>query len=219
MKQYFSILSNSPLFADISESDIESICRNLGAKVYTYPKNAVLWRAGEKVYTLGFVLQGAVCVASRNFLGCKNILRTVPPGEYFGESHSICDEKLFFDVESVENETVVIFFRSEKILNFNTPPHIGMQIRKNFIYILAQKAASLNSKVYLLSCRSIRDKVLSYLSFEAHNQSSNIISIPFNRQEMADYLSVDRVALSKELAKLKQEKKIDYYKTEFKLIK
>ncbi len=219
MKEYVHKLSASPLFENIDEADITDICHNLGAKVYTYSKNALLWRAGEKVETLGFVLHGAVCVASRNFLGAKNILRTVPPGEYFGESHSLCDEKLFFDVESVENDTVVIFFRSEKILNFTEPSHIGMQIRKNFINILTLKATSLNSKVYLLSCRSIRDKVLSYLSFEAHKQGSDTITLPFNRQEMADYLSVDRVALSKELAKLKHEKKIEYYKTDFTLLR
>lgn len=199
-------LAQTRLFWGVSPAEIRKILSCLGAEQKTYPKGAFIYHAGDLVSSLGLVLSGRVQIEFDDPWGNKSMLDSVGPGQVFAETYaSIPEEPLMVSVTAAQ-ESDILFLNVSRLLCTcpETCAHHAALIR-NLLAISARKNISLSRRIFHTSSKSIRGRLISYLSFEAMRHKSNSFTIPFNRQQLADYLRIDRSALSAELGKMRRE--------------
>lgn len=199
-------LSKTMLFQGISAQEIHLMLNCLGAQRRQYAKGTVICRAGSPVHSMGLVLSGCVQIENNDPWGNTSVLGLVHSGQVFAETYAgIPDEPMLVDVIAAERSDI-LFLNMSRLLH--TCPeacaHHGQLIR-NLLAISAQKNLSLSRRIFHTSSKSIRGRLLSYLSFESVQQGTQEFDIPFSRQQLADYLSVDRSALSNELSKMQRD--------------
>ena len=219
MEKYFEILKRCALFAGIEEKELFSLLSCLGAKTVQFEKNHTVFRCGEAISSFGIVLSGQVQIYQDDYFGNRSILGNAEPGSLFGESFAFAEIKELpvSVVTATESEIMFIDCGSLSSPCVNACSFHSRLIR-NLMNIIARKNVTLTQKIEFTSKRTIRDKLLSYLSSEAQKAKSNSFSIPYNRQELADYLSVDRSAMSAELGKLRDEGVLSFRKSQFELM-
>ena len=209
-------LTKTPLFQGIAPKELEQMLGCLGASARQYGKGQTIYHVGENVEQMGVVVTGSVHVVQDDVWGNRSILAQVGPGQVFAETYaSLPGEVLNVGVEAVE-ETQVLFLDVGRVLQVcpgGCPFH--SRLLRNLLQVMALKNLNLTRKISHITPRSIRERMLAYLSNEAVRQGTMDFRIPFNRQQLADYLSVDRSALSAELSKMKREGLLDYQKNHF----
>lgn len=211
-----SSLIKSALFQGITGPELQPLLSCLKADRRSYQKNATIYQIGDQVTSLGLILSGSVHIETDDAWGNKSILDSIKPGQVFAETYAcIPGEPLMVNVTAAEN-TEILFINIEKLLK-TCPTACAFHSRliRNLLYVTAQKNLNLTHKIFHTAPKSIRGKLLSYLSFQAVKQARHSFEIPFNRQQLADYLRVDRSAMSNELSKMRQEGLIDYEKNRF----
>lgn len=218
MKQYLPILSKTSLFAGLSEEELLSVLDCLQGRVAKYAKGAMILRTGDLVYELGIVLSGKIHIVQKDFWNNANLLTELQSGQLFAEAYA-CLATTRLGVSAVALErTAVLWINVQRMMTMcNSACEFHTRLIRNLLWDLAEKNLLLTSKIEHTSKRSIREKLLSYLSEQARKAHSPEFTIPFNRQQLADYLSVDRSALSNELSKLRREGIIAFEKNKFKL--
>ncbi|MBQ9068374.1 MAG: Crp/Fnr family transcriptional regulator [Eggerthellaceae bacterium] len=187
--------------------------------VRTFRKGSYLLRQGDAVSSLGMVLSGSVLIRSEDYWGNGNILARSGPGSLFAEAFA-CMPNAMSTVDVVAGEkTEAIFMDVARIIS-TCPSACAHHTRliRNLTSVLAQRNYALTQKMGHLTKRTTREKVLSYLSSRSQDVGSSRFTIPFDRQQLADYLSVDRSALSSCLGALKREGIIDFRKNSFELM-
>ena len=211
-----SLILQSPLFYGINEEDLSHLLPCLKAFTKTYSKNEIIFLAGSTIHHTCVVLQGGVQIVYEDILGNRTIFSRVTNGELFGETFSFFEsEPIPISVISDDN-TLVLFLDCRQILTTcSSTCKFHHQLIENMLRIFARKNIFLNKKIRYLSKRTTREKLLSYLSDEATASGKGIFSIPFSRQELADFLCVERSAMSTELNKLKKEGILDFHKNQF----
>ena len=218
MKKYVPLLEKTKLFSGVGEEDILSMLSCLNASVREYGKGQVAFRQGETLRELMILAEGRLHIQREDYWGNLNLLNEICPGEMFGEAYIVPNSgPLLNDVVAAE-DSAALFFDMDRILTVcpsACPFHT--RIVKNVFYTISDKNRRLVQKLSYMAQRSTREKLLSYLSDEAKRQSSSFFTIPFNRQQLADFLSVDRSAMSNELGKLRNEGLLDFHKNEFTL--
>ena len=209
-------LTKTPLFQGIAPKELEQMLECLGASARQYGKGQTIYHVGENVEQMGVVVTGSVHVVQDDVWGNRSIWAQVGPGQVFAETYaSLPGEVLNVGVEAVE-ETQVLFLDVGRVLQVcpgGCPFH--SRLLRNLLQVMALKNLNLTRKISHITPRSIRERTLAYLSNEAVRQGTMDFRIPFNRQQLADYLSVDRSALSAELSKMKREGLLDYQKNHF----
>ncbi len=216
MKNYFPILCSAHLFSGISEYEIDSILTCLAPKKADFPKDAFLLRAGETTDSIGLVLAGSVLIIQEDIWGNRNILSKAVPGQTFATAYA-CASGFALNVDvAAETPTTVLFLSVKRILNVcpSACTHHNRIIR-NLIDELAEKNLNLGKKLTDISQRTTQAKLMSYLSAEAHRCGKCEFDIPFSRQQLADYLAVDRCGMSRELTKMKRNGLLDFRKNHF----
>jgi len=218
MEKFLKILKKVPLFYGIQEQEIFDMLSCLGAQIKTYNKGETIFRAGENVSTVGIVLSGSVQIILEDVLGNRNIISAAYPGELFVEAFS-CSETDKLPASVIVPETSEIMFINYKriIQTCSSACRFHAKMIANMLKDIAEKNVMLNQKIECMSKRTTRDKLLAYLSAQAQKAGSVRFTIPFNRQELADYLCVDRSAMSNELSKLKEEGIVDFERSHFKI--
>lgn len=207
-----SILAETELFAGIPLEEIPDILNRVDAVVKEYPKESVILHAGDSTRNLGVVLSGSVRMEENDIWGRRNIIGSAGARETFAETYACAGkESLMVDVIS-SRQSRILFFPVNRILDV-----ADSRLTFNLIQVLAGKNLHLTRKIRLITPKSLRERILAYLSLEARRQGGDSIELPFNRQQMADYLNADRSALSGELSRMKQEGLIDYRKNRFTL--
>lgn len=218
MKEIYKIVKENILFNGISEDEFISLTDCIEGKVGNYEKGQEIIDIEENIDFLGLIIRGKVQIIKEDYAGNNNIIAEIGIKEMFGETFGILkDTKSTVRVIAIE-KSEILFLSCEKIFEFcseNCSFH--NKIIKNLVIILAKKNIILNKKVQILSERSMREKILAFLNEQKKDMNNKII-ISYNRQEMADYLCVDRSALSKELSKMKKDKIIDYNKNIFEIL-
>lgn len=216
MENYLFILKGCPFFSGMTDGEILSILHCMNARVIQTERNSYIFRSGESTETMGLVLSGSVLVIQEDLWGHRNILAKVLPGDFFGESYAATPGSVL-NVSVVANEDAEIL-----LLNVNhlltTCQHAcahHSRLIRNLVSVLAGKVLQWDSKITHISKRSTREKLLSYLSAESIKQGKLSFDIPYDRQQLADYLSVERAAMSAELSKLKKEGILDTNKNHF----
>lgn len=208
MKKLMDAMRVSVLFEGIKETELESLVENGGVRVQAFQKDQFLIHQGDKAKGVGLVLEGRLHILREDFLGNREILAEVTAGDIFDEVYAILQGEPQSVAVAAASDGQVAFFSTERLLE-------NREVMDNMIKVLARKNLFLTRKMSHLSRKTIREKLISYLSEEGSRQGSADIHIPFNRQQLADYLSVERSALSRELSKMKDEEMIWFYKDHF----
>lgn len=218
MKDYLPTIGRSPLFKGILGTEIEAMLSCLNAQIRTFEKGSYLFRVGETTTTMGMVLEGSVRLEKEDYWGNRSILAQIGPGQLFAEVYA-CEPELPFDINAVAGKDSVVLLMDVRRVTTMCTSACGFHTRlvRNLLASVAKRAHALTRKIEHTSKRSTREKLLSYLSDQADSARSNTFSIPFNRQELADYLSVDRSAMSAELSKMRKEGIVDFDKNRFTL--
>ena len=191
----------------------------LAARVVEYKKDNYIYMSGSTMSEIGIVLSGSVIIIKEDYWGNRTIISRMSASDMFAESFAFtAGEKLSISVVAAENAEI-LFIDCKNIINIETSP-FGFHtiLINNMVRILAGKNVMLMQKIDHLSCRSTRDKLLSYLSAQALEQKCKAFTIPYNRQELADYLCIDRSAMSSELGKLRDEGILTFHKNSFELL-
>ena len=219
MKEYIEILKRTKLFSGVGEEDISSLLSCLGARLRSYKKGEYILREGEHISDIFILVEGKLHIQRDDYWGNRSILSVISVGEMFGEGYAAPESgALLNDVVAVE-DSVVIFFDVRRILTTcSSACRFHNMIVQNMFFAISDKNRKLVQKLGHMSGRTTRAKLISYLSEEAKRQGSSAFTVPFNRQQLADYLCVDRSAMSNELCKMRDEGLLKFDKNEFTLL-
>lgn len=219
MKNYISVLKNNPLFRGISPTEIEALLGCMQAVIKRYSKGEYVFRQGDKMEQLTILLEGRLHVQSDDYWGNRTILNVIHPGEMFGEAYVMQSDTMFLnDAVAMESCTVVFFDLRKMTSVCSAACSFHHMLIHNLFLAISAKNRRLVQKLEHISKRSTREKLLSYLSEQSKLHNSSSFTIPFNRQQLADFLSVDRSAMSNELCKLRDEGMLEFNKNSFKLL-
>ena len=208
----------SPLFRGIGEDALTQMQQYGGTRKKQFGKGETIFHVGEVVHELGIVLSGSVNIENIDLWGNKSILSHIPAGQVFAETYAYCGEPMMVDAVAAE-ETQVLFLNLDRLLQTPHPECSWQQtLNNNLLRISLHKNLALSERIFCTSPKTIRGRLLLYLSNQAARSGSRTFTIPFNRQALADYLNLDRSALSKELGKMREEGLIEVEKNTFTLL-
>lgn len=211
-------LKKCPLFKGVPEYSITPMMGCLRARERFYGKNEYIYHTGDAINEIGIVLSGNIQIINEDAWGSVTILAELTEGMLFGEAFVLGGvEKIPLSVLASEKSTVLFIDKDRTITPCPAVCGFHFDIAGNMIKILAQKNIFLTGRAEHLSKRSTKEKVLSYLSSVSVKTGSRTFTIPFDRRQLADYLAVDRSALSSVLGKLRDEGLIDFNKNSFTL--
>jgi len=217
---YVQILNKTRLFSGINPKDLENMLSCFQIKAKSCRRGDFIYRAGERIKCLAVLAEGSLFMQKDGYWGNRIILNHISVGEVFGAAYALSQgEPLPFDVVAAENCTV-LFFNAESIMTpcpCNCACHTALI--KNLIISLSRRNRLLMQKIDFMSQRTIRDKLAAYLTAQYTQAGSEEFDIPLNRQQLADFLSVDRSALSNELSKMREEGMLEYSRNHFVLKK
>jgi len=218
MEKHLSLLTNCPLFNKFTPEQIAKALRELNADIKKYKKGQLIFMAWEPATTVGIMLEGSALVIKLDYDGNRNILTKLHPAELFGEVFACLKmSTLPVSVEATTDATV-LFINSRKLfLPQENPTPLQQQVISNMLLILAKKNMLLSKKITVISQHSTQEKLLTFLYDQAAIHGSKTFTLAWDRQALADYLCVERSAMSAELSKLQKQGKIKYRKNSFTL--
>lgn len=207
------------LFSGLDEKDVLALISSLPADMQEYGRGEYIFSEGDRPESFAFLLSGLVHIQKDDYWGNRNILSAIHPGEIFGESYALSQAPMLVSAVAAEPSSVLLL-SVDRLLS---PSQSGLALRnaviRNLFSELSGKNMQLALKLSHISERSIREKLMSYLSSEAKRAGCPSFSIPFDRQQLADFLSVDRSAMSRELSLMRKEGLIWFRKSDFRLLK
>lgn len=219
MKEYFGILQQCSLFSGVEGEELEAMLQCLGARKLTVDKEQFIFREGDPADFVGVVLTGAVRILRMDFYGNQSIVGQLESGDLFGEAFS-CAGSALLPVSAVAVQpSLVLLLDLRRVLTVcSNACTFHSRIVSNLVRELARKNLQLNQKLDIASRRSTRDKLMAFLLSQAKAQGSARFTIPFDRQALADYLGVERSAMSAELSKLQKEGVLRTQRSQFELL-
>ncbi|MEG2011647.1 MAG: Crp/Fnr family transcriptional regulator [Anaerovoracaceae bacterium] len=217
MKNNFVLLKNNPLFAGIGIDDFDKMLNCLGGKTTSYKKGNTILLAGNPVDSVGLILQGSVKILREDVDGHTHILSEFSAPELFGETFA-CASVDHSPVSVIATEDCdILFLNYRKIITTCSSSCVFHgRLIENMLTLIAQKNLILNRKIEILSKRTIRERLMLFL--ENQCDSSRKCTIPYNREELAALLCVDRSAMSNELSKMQKDKLIRFSKNHFEIL-
>ena len=219
MQKYIEILKRTQLFSGVSDTEISAMLNCLQAKLLTFKKGDYVFREGEHIDNITVLVEGKLLVQHDDFWGNRNIVNVIRVGEMFGEAYVAPESGSLLNDVIAEEDSAVIFFDVHKILTVcSASCRFHSMVIQNLFFAISEKNRKLVQKIGHMSKRSTRAKLLSYLSAEAKKQNSSHFTIPFTRQQLADFLCVDRSAMSNELCKMRDDGLLQFDKNQFTLL-
>lgn len=212
------LLENTILFSNFTEAQVEDLLVSLQQSIQQYKKNEYILHAGEQITYFGVVLSGRIVIENTDFLGNQIVLAENQKGAIFAEIYAYLGKiPLMVDVRATEN-TEVLFLDLAPLHHPSLEKKSWyVKFLRNLLTVSAKKNIAFSNRSFHTSSKRVRDRIASYLSSQAILHASNQFTIPFNRQEMSDYLNLDRTALSNELSKMEKEGLISFKKNLFTL--
>ena len=212
-------LRESTLFINIEEENLKKLCTCLSAVEKDFERDAFIFRAGEKVGSVYYILSGSIHIIDEDFWGNRSIVETIQKDTLFGEAYVFSSmENYLVSVVAAEKSTILKIDPRKLFESCANGCQCHTQLVRNALHIVSEKVVRLTEKVGHIMQRTTREKLLSYLSVCAKREKSNSFFIPYSRQQLADYLCVDRSALSHELGRLKNQGMLRYRKNYFELL-
>lgn len=201
IEKYRLILKNSPLFKDIDEERYSDVLRLLDNKIRSYDKGETIIRFGDRIQSAGIVIEGSVEGTFFNEGYNEISMSRFTKGMIFGEAlASLNTNNSPMEVKALE-KTMVLFLKLSKLQDVSADPNLARTLYKNLVFLLAQKNAFLNLKVRILSQKSLKDKIIMYIS-SLPEDCDGYHTIPFNKTSLASFLNANRSALERELSKM-----------------
>lgn len=218
MQDHLPFLSSLPLFRGIPAEELPALLSALHAARRETPAGTLLLRAGEAAGRAGLLLSGSAQILYEDAFGRRSILHELEPGELFGEAFCLAGAPAQVSVTALAG-CAVLWLELPALFRPGPAEAARQQLTGNLVQVLAAKNITLNQKIRCLSRRTTREKLLAYLSDQAAAAGGRTFTIPFRRQELADYLCVERSAMSAELGKLKREGILDFDRSTFRLLR
>lgn len=219
MEKYLPVLKKCSLFRQIAEEDLLRMLNCLGARVAYFDKKYTILAEGRSAKYIGILLSGSAQLSRVDYYGNRSILSKAEPSDIFGEAFA-CAEVPTLPIAVIADEPCEVMFIDCMHILHTCANGCGFhqQLIFNLMKDLAEKNLALHQKIQVTSQRTTRDKLMTYLQVQAQKANSHTFTIPFDRQELADYLKVDRSGLSTEISKLRQEGVLESHRKEFTLL-
>ena len=219
MEKYFPILVKTRLFAGVTEEELGGTLSCLDARLRRYKKGEYVLQEGARLQQIAVLVSGELHIQQDDYWGNRVILSRVAAGEMFGESYIAPESDVFHsDVVAVEDSAVVFFDVRRMLTVCSSACRFHTAVVQNLLFAISEKNRRLVQKLGHISKRTTREKLISYLSAEAKRQGSGEITVPFNRRQLADFLAVDRSAMSSELGRMRDEGLLTFHKNRFTLL-
>ncbi len=217
MREYYKTAKNSPLFEGIAPDDFERVLNCLSAKTAAYPKEGIILLAGDTADFVGLVLSGSVQIIKEDRDGHSTIVTELGVSALFGEVFACAGVAHSpVTVRAAENAEILLINYKKMITTCAAACPFHAQLIQNMLQILSEKCLMLNQKIEILARRTTREKLLAFLSTQ--RGAAQTFTIPYNREQLAQYLCVDRSALSAELGKMRDEGLIRFHKSTFEVL-
>ena len=210
MKKCEEILRACPLFEGISSQNLSAMVSCLGARTVSAARGEMIFREGEPARYVGLMLSGSGQIIREDYFGNRSIITSLNAGELFGEAFVLTGAKtLPVSVIAIKDSRVLLLDCKQLLSSEVFAPPYHTLLLKNLLQETARKNLRLSQKIRYMSQKSTKEKLLAYLSDQAKQQGSPEFMIPYDRQALADYLGVERSAMSAEISKLKNAGQID----------
>ena len=219
MKKYLPVLKRTRMFAGVGEEEITAMLGCLQAQEVRYSKGEYVFRQGEHLRHIAVLVAGSLMIQRDDYWGNRSIVDVIAPGQMFGEAYAGPDSgPLLNDVVAAVDSSVLLFDVNRVLTTCSAACRFHAMVVQNLFFAISERNRQLLQKLGHMSKRSTREKLMSYLSEEAKRQGGSVVTIPFNRQQLADFLSVDRSAMSNELGKMRDDGLIQFDKNRFTLL-
>lgn len=219
MKKYIPVLKRTKLFAGVGEEEIGAMLDCLQVSMREYKKGEYVYRSGEHIRFISILAEGSLLIQKDDYWGNRSIVNQITVGEIFGEAYAMQDsEALLNDVVALENSTVLLFDVQRILSTCPSACRFHTLVIQNLVRSISAKNRMLTQKIDYMAQRSTREKLIAYLSAQSKKHENASFEIPFNRQQLADFLGVDRSAMSNELCKMRDEGMLVFRRNHFELI-
>ncbi len=218
MEKYFPILRRTGLFADLKDLEISSLLTCCDTKIKDFISGQAVFRRGDTVEDIAILLKGRLHIQREDYWGNRSIINEIAEGDMFGESYAVMNSgAIASDVIAAEDSIVLFLPMADIVAPCSKGCTCHSIVIGNLISVLSMKNRMLVRKIGYLSERTTREKLLSYLSDESIRHNNSSFDIPFSRQQLADFLAVDRSAMSKEICRMRDEGLLSFRKNHFEL--
>ena len=208
----------TPLFKGIGPEERKAMAGCIGYHVDSFRKGEIVAFENEHIKHVGVVVEGSVDMIKEDLWGNKTLLLRIRKNEVFGETFACGSDNMSVVTFMVSEDAKILFLSFDRVMrSCSSACPFHHQLIENMVQIIANKNRDLMRKVEVVSKRTIREKLLTYLSIQAQTQASRYVEIPLGRVELAEYLCVDRSALTRELVKMREEGLLDYDRNCFRL--
>ncbi len=207
----------SPLFRNINPEELKEICSLQCLRQCSFSKGETIFHMGDLIHEMGVVLSGNVHIENVDLWGNKSILQNISIGQMFAETYVLCHEPLMVDVVCTADAEILLIDICALLQKENWQTSWYAKLHHNLFMCSLQKNLALSNRIFCTTSKTVRGRLFSYFSFQSVRAGSTEFTIPFDRQQMADYLNLERSALSKELGKMRNEGLIDFHKNHFSL--
>jgi len=202
------------IFEDMNDEEINECLSKLNYSFKKYKKDEVIFSSGEYINQLGIIISGRTNIERINFLGKRTILTNVEHNDIFNEAYSLLNNQILLVDHVASQDTFIIMLDVSNIYNIPYNESIYKLI-KNLLKLSLHKSIMLSKRSFCIANKTIRERVISYLDLLSNELKSKEFDIPFDREDFADYLNVDRSALSNELSKMRDDGLIEFRKNHF----
>ena len=206
MEKYFDLLLETSLFSGVEKSELSALLGCLQTRVVSVAKGAPVFLEGDEAGFIGLVLEGAVQIVRDDYYGARSVLSHAGPGELFAETYACSNAQTMPVSGYALRDCKIMLFSCRKMLTVcSNACRFHTQLVKNLLQVVAEKNVSLSRKIQFMSQKTTKEKLMAYLLDQAKRANSSEFTIPFDRQALADYLGVERSAMSAELSKLRKD--------------
>ncbi|MGO0904812.1 Crp/Fnr family transcriptional regulator [Clostridioides difficile] len=218
LEKHINLLRKISLFEGIKDDELEAMLECLGVIDKTYPKDSIIFSVGNEVTSIGIMLKGNAHIIKEDIEGNRNIVAELLPGDLFGEVFA-CTRLHKSTVTVVTTSSCeVLFIKFKSVTGICSSTCVfHNRLIENMLQLIAEKNILLHNKIELLSCKTTREKLLLYFSNQIKKTGNYKFTIPFSRNEMADFLCVDRSSMSRELGKMRDEGLLSFNKNRFEI--
>ena len=202
----------SPLFRGLTPAEWDALAQTGQLRTKTFSRHEIIFHAGSRIHEVGVVLRGSVHIENLDLWGTKTILSSVPAGQVFAETYAFCGDAMLVDAVAAE-DCEVLFVNAAA---FSGGSSAGQdKLLHNLLAVSMRKNLSLSQRIFCTTPKTVRGRLLTYFSAQTAACGRLEFDIPFNRQQLADYLNLDRSALSKELCRMRDEGLLQFEKNHF----
>ncbi len=220
MEEFYSVIEKCPLFSGITLSEFKGMLGCLNGRVVETRKGVPILREGDGTNQIGVLLSGSVHIIREDYYGDRSVLSYIGPGQIFGEAYAFSDVQALPVSVVPDQDGEVLMLDSRRIASCCANAcTFHNQMIFNLLRLVANKSLMLHQKIEITSKRTTREKLMSYLAYQAKLKNSNSFTIPFDRQALADYLEVDRSGLAVQISQLRKEGVLESEKNYFRLLK